>query len=155
MTGDNWRFREVCLFVNFWAREQAQSQVCQHAERAKNEINRRYRLASPSTKQMVSTNVTNANARSNKVMPRKAPILTAQGSKSVYKFHKYRWDKEFLKLVFTPYRNKIITICEKYFCSSQEITAKKISFEWEIFVHEYFPFFWKMTFRLNFIFWFW
>ena len=35
-------------------REQAQWQVCKHAMRSTNKINRHYRLASTSTKQMVS-----------------------------------------------------------------------------------------------------
>ena len=41
-------------FINFWTREQAHSQVCKHAERTANVINGHYKLASPSTKQMVS-----------------------------------------------------------------------------------------------------
>ena len=45
---------EFVNFVNFRAREQAQSQVYQHAERITSTMNRHYRLASPSTKQMVS-----------------------------------------------------------------------------------------------------
>ena len=47
-------FVNFVYLVNFWAREQAQSQVCQHAERITNAINRYYRLASSPTKQMVS-----------------------------------------------------------------------------------------------------
>ena len=43
----------VC-FINFWTREQAQSQVCKHAEGTTNVINGHYMLASPSTKQMES-----------------------------------------------------------------------------------------------------
>ena len=41
-------------FVNFWTKEQAQSQGCKHEERTKNVINGHYMLASPSIKQMVS-----------------------------------------------------------------------------------------------------
>ena len=41
-------------FINFWTKEQAQSQVCKNAERTTNVTNGYYMLASPSTKQMVS-----------------------------------------------------------------------------------------------------
>ena len=41
-------------FVNFWTREQAQLQMCKHAERTTKALNIRYRLASAFTKQMVS-----------------------------------------------------------------------------------------------------
>ena len=47
-------FREFCQFCHFWTREQAQLQVCQNAEQATNGINRHYRLATQSTKHMVS-----------------------------------------------------------------------------------------------------
>ena len=58
-------------FIDFWTREQAQSKVSKHAEWTTNVMNGHYKLASPSTKQMVSSkiNVTNANARSIKVEP--------------------------------------------------------------------------------------
>ena len=46
-------FVNFVYFINFWTREQAQSQVCKHAERTTNVINGHYELASPSTKQMV------------------------------------------------------------------------------------------------------
>ena len=42
-------------FVNFWTREQAQLQMCKHAERTTKALNRHYRLASAFTKQMVSS----------------------------------------------------------------------------------------------------
>ena len=49
-------FVNFVYFFNFRAREQAQSQVYQHTERITNTMNRHYRLASPSTKQMISKN---------------------------------------------------------------------------------------------------
>ena len=47
-------FVKFVLFIIFRTREQAQSQVCKHAERTINVINGHYMLASPPTKQMVS-----------------------------------------------------------------------------------------------------
>ena len=47
-------FVNLVYFINFWTREQAQSKVCKHAEWTTNVINGHYKLASPSTKQMVS-----------------------------------------------------------------------------------------------------
>ena len=41
-------------FINIWTIEQALSQVCKYAERTTNMINGHYKLASPSTKQMVA-----------------------------------------------------------------------------------------------------
>ena len=46
-------FVNFVYFINFWAKEQAQSQVYKHAERTTNVING-HMLASLSTKQMVS-----------------------------------------------------------------------------------------------------
>ena len=47
-------FVNFVYLINFWMREQAQSQVCKHEERTTNVINGHYMLASPPTKQMVS-----------------------------------------------------------------------------------------------------
>ena len=43
-------FVNFVYFINFWTREQAQSQVCKQAEWTTNVINGHYMLASPSTK---------------------------------------------------------------------------------------------------------
>ena len=47
-------FVNFVYFINFWTREQAQSNDCKHTEWTTNVINRHYMLASPSTKQIVS-----------------------------------------------------------------------------------------------------
>ena len=46
-------FVNFVYFINFWTREQTQSQVCKHEERTTNVINGHYMLASPSTKQIL------------------------------------------------------------------------------------------------------
>ena len=47
-------FVNIVYFINFWTREQAQSQVCKHVQWFTNVINGHCMLASPSTKQIVS-----------------------------------------------------------------------------------------------------
>ena len=47
-------FVNFVYFINFWTKEQAQSQVCIIAERTTNVINGQSMLASPATKQTVS-----------------------------------------------------------------------------------------------------
>ena len=47
-------FLNFVFLINFWTKEQAQSQVCIIAERTTNVINGHSMLASPSTKQTVS-----------------------------------------------------------------------------------------------------
>ena len=46
-------FVKFVYFVNIWARELGQSEVCQNGERTTNAMNRPYRLVSPSTTQIV------------------------------------------------------------------------------------------------------
>ena len=47
-------FVNSVYYIKFWTREQAQSELCKHAERITNVINGHYMLASPSIKQIVS-----------------------------------------------------------------------------------------------------